>query len=236
VTGREIGQVGALWRYPVKSMAAEALDAVDVSWHGLAGDRRWAFVQPDMPRSCFPWLTIRERPDMSHYVPSFDEPARPDDSRVTVRTPAGRALDVIDEELADELGAGTRVIKQNRGVFDTMPLSLITTRTLASLGSRMGSELEPLRFRPNLLVDPVSDEPFPEEAWVGSVLRIGGLAMRVDQRDARCVMITIDPQTLERTPAILRTVAQEREGCLGVYGTVVTPGRVALGDPVVLGP
>jgi uncharacterized protein YcbX len=236
VAGREIGRVRALWRYPVKSMAAEPLEAVDVSWHGLAGDRRWAFVQPDMPRSGFPWLTIRERPDMSHYVPSFDEPARPDDSRVTVRTPAGRALDVIDEELADELGAGTRVIKQNRGVFDTMPLSLITTRTLASLGSRMGSELEPLRFRPNLLVDPVSDEPFPEEAWVGSVLRIGGLAMRVDQRDARCVMITIDPQTLERTPAILRTVAQEREGCLGVYGTVVTPGRVALGDPVVLGP
>jgi uncharacterized protein YcbX len=215
-------------------MAAEPLDAVDVSWHGLAGDRRWAFVRPDMARSGFPWLTIRERPDMSHYVPSFDDSSRPDDSRVTVRTPAGRALDVIDEELADELGAGSRVIKQNRGVFDTMPLSLITTRTLASLGARMGTELEPLRFRPNLLVDPVSDEPFPEEAWVGSLLRLGGLAMRVDQRDARCVMITIDPQTLARTPAILRTVAQEREGCLGVYGTVVTPGRVALGDPVIL--
>jgi uncharacterized protein YcbX len=234
VTGREIGRVGALWRYPVKSMAAEALDAVDVSWHGLAGDRRWAFVRPDMARSGFPWLTIRERPDMSHYVPSFEEPARPDESRVTVRTPSGRSLDVIDEELADELGAGTRVIKQNRGVFDTMPLSLMTTRTLASLSARMGSELEPLRFRPNLLVEPVSDEPFPEEAWVGSVLRIGGLAMRVDQRDARCVMITIDPQTLARTPAILRTVAQEREGCLGVYGTVVTPGRIALGDHVIL--
>jgi hypothetical protein len=117
-----------------------------------------------------------------------------------------------------------------------MPLSLMTTRTLASLGARMGAELEPLRFRPNLLVDAVSDEPFPEEDWVGSVLQIGGLTMRVDQRDARCVMITIDPQTLERTPAILRTVAQEREGCLGVYGTVVTPGRVTLGDPVVLGP
>jgi uncharacterized protein YcbX len=234
MSGREIGRVCALWRYPVKSMAAEPLDAVDVSWHGLAGDRRWAFVQPDMPRSGFPWLTIRERPDMSHYVPSFDEPARPDESRITVRTPAGRLLDVIDDELAHELGAGTRVIKQDRGVFDTMPLSLITTRTIASLGARLGTELVPLRFRPNLLVEPVSDEPFPEDAWVGSVLRIGGLAMRVDQRDVRCVMITIDPQTLARTPAILRTVVQERDGRLGVYGTVVTPGRVALGDAVIL--
>ena len=234
MAGREIGRVAGLWRYPVKSMAAEPLEAVDVSWHGLAGDRRWAFVQPDMPRSGFPWLTIRERPDMSHYVPSFDEPERPDDSRVTVRTPAGRTLEVIDEELADELGPGARVIKQGRGVFDTMPLSLITTRTLASLGARVGSELVPLRFRPNLLVEPVSGEPFPEDAWVGSVLRIGSLAMRVDQRDARCVMITIDPETTARTPAILRAVAKEREGCLGVYGSVVAPGRVALGDPVTL--
>ena len=234
MTAREIGRVRALWRYPVKSMAAEPLDAVDVSWEGFAGDRRWAFVQPDMPRSGFPWLTIRERPEMWHYVPSFDDPARPEESRVTVRTTAGRQLDVIDADLADELGAGTRVIKQNRGVFDTMPLSLITTRTIASLGSRVGTELVPLRFRPNLLVEPVSDEPFPEDAWVGSVLRIGGLAMRVDQRDARCVMITVDPQTTERTPAILRTVAQELDGCLGVYGSVVEPGRVALGDAVVL--
>ena len=234
MAGREIGRVAGLWRYPVKSMAAEPLEAVDVSWHGLAGDRRWAFVQPDMPRSGFPWLTIRERPDMAHYVPSFDEPERPDDSRVTVRTPAGRALEVIDQELADELGAGARVIKQGRGVFDTMPLSLITTRTLADLGARVGSELVPLRFRPNLLVEPASDDPYPEDAWVGSVLRIGGLAMRVDQRDPRCVMITIDPETTARTPAILRAVAAEREGCLGVYGSVVAPGRVALGDPVTL--
>ena len=64
-----IGRVAGLWRYPVKSMAAEALDEVLVSWHGLAGDRRWAFVRPGIPRSGFPWLTIRELPEMSHYRP-----------------------------------------------------------------------------------------------------------------------------------------------------------------------
>ena len=63
---REVGRVVSLWRYPVKSMAAEPLEQIDVSWHGLAGDRRWAFVQDGLVRSGFPWLKIRERSDMWH--------------------------------------------------------------------------------------------------------------------------------------------------------------------------
>jgi uncharacterized protein YcbX len=90
-----------------------------------------------------------------------------------------------------------------------------------------------VRFRPNLLVD-ASGRDFPEEAWVGRVLRIGGLRMRVDKRDSRCLMITIDPVTLDRNPAILRAVAGERDNCLGVYGSTVQPGRVTVGDAVEL--
>src|SRR4051794_8227570 len=45
---REVGRVAALWRYPVKSMAAEPLESVDVAWHGLVGDRRWAFFREDV--------------------------------------------------------------------------------------------------------------------------------------------------------------------------------------------
>ena len=77
---------------------------------------------------------------------------------------------------------------------------------------------------------------FPEDAWVGRVLRIGGLRMRVDQRDQRCVMVTIDPVTLVRDPAVLRAIARERDTRFGVYGSAVEPGRVAVGDPVELGP
>jgi hypothetical protein len=69
---------------------------------------------------------------------------------------------------------------------------------------------------------------------VGCVLRIGGLLMRVDRRDGRCVVITIDPVTTERDPAILRRVVDDRGGCLGVYGSTVEPGRVALNDPVLI--
>ncbi len=81
-------------------------------------------------------------------------------------------------------------------------------------------------------MEAADEEPFAEDRWVGSVLRIGGLRMRVDKRDGRCVVITIDPETMERNPAILRTVARDRQGCLGVYGSTVEPGRVALNDQV----
>ena len=69
---------------------------------------------------------------------------------------------------------------------------------------------------------------------MGCVLRIGGMRMRVDKRDGRCVVITIDPVTTERNPAILRAVARDRQGCLGVYGSTVEPGRVAVNDPVLI--
>jgi uncharacterized protein len=230
-----VGRVAALWRYPVKSMAAEQLDAVEVSWNGLAGDRRWALIRDGQVRSSFPWLTIRERPELAHYRPRFAEPDRPNASPTLVRTPSGGELDVADPALAAELGPGVRVIKQDRGVFDTMPLSLLTTQALASVGRLVGADLAAVRFRPNLVVD-APGRDFPEDAWIGRVLRIGGVRMRVDQRDKRCVMVTIDPVTLRRDPAILRAIARERDTRLGVYGSTVEPGRVAVGDPVELEP
>jgi uncharacterized protein len=231
--GRVVGRVVGLWRYPVKSMAAEPLTEVDVSWHGLAGDRRWAFVRDGVAQSGFPWLTLRERADLNHYRPCFVDATQPDKSPATVRSPAGTVFDITDPALATELWPeGAKVIKQNRGIFDTFPLSLITTQTIARLGEMVGALLDVQRFRPNILVEAAAPEPFQEDDWVGRVLRIGGMDMRVDKRDGRCAVITIDPTTTQRNPAILRTVATDRQGCLGVYGTTVTPGRVVVNDSV----
>lgn len=232
--GRIVGRVVALWRYPVKSMRGHALDAADVSWHGMSGDRRWAFIRDGMERSNFPWLTIREKPELWQYGPVFTEPNDPERSPTIVRTPSGREYDVADPELAAELGDGVRVIKQNRGVFDTAPLSLITVQGLATLGARVGTTLEATRFRANIVVDAPDAGEFPEETWVGRTLRIGGMRMRVDQRDQRCVMINVDPATTSKNPAVLRTVAREREACFGVYGSTVHPGRIVVGDVVTL--
>ena len=122
------------------------------------------------------------------------------------------------------------MIKQNRGVFDAMPLSLITTQAIGELEGLVGRELAVQRFRPNLLVE--SSER--EDAWVGRVLRVGGMAMRVDQRDERCVVVNVDPVSGERDPSVLKTLARERSTCIGVYGSVVTLGRVTVGDTVTL--
>jgi len=231
---RELGRVAALWRYPVKSMAGEPLEEVDVSWNGLVGDRRWAFIREGQIRSGFPWLTIRERSDLGHYRPRFAGPDQPDASPVLVRTPSGRELDVVDPALASELGDGVRVMKQNRGIFDTMPLSLISRQTVAALGALVGRELDTRRFRPNLLIEAASQAASPEDGWIGAVIQIGALRMRIDKRDQRCVIVNVDPVTTERDAAILRTIARERDTTLGVYGSIVEPGRIAVGDPVLL--
>lgn len=260
-TSRVVGRVAALWRYPVKSMAAEPLDTAEVSWHGLAGDRRWAFIRPGLERSGFPWFTVRERSGMCLYRPSFVDPEKPDTSATMVTTPSGASFDVIDPALAAELGEGVRVIRQSRGVFDTFPLSVLTTASLASLTTLVGAGsssapagspaagLAPLRFRPNLLIEPLPDASlegaaeaalhperaaFPEDTWVGATLHIGGFAMRVDQRDSRCVMVNVDPVTIERDPSVLRAIASERQSRFGVYGSTLRPGRVAVGDLVTL--
>jgi uncharacterized protein len=232
-----VGRVVGLWRYPVKSMAAEPLTDCQVGWHGLAGDRRWAFVRNGVAHSGFPWLTLRERDDLNHYHPSFVEPARPDKSPTVVRAPSGITFDAADPALAEQLWPdGARAMRQDRGTFDTFPLSVITSQTIGRLSQMVGAPLDVQRFRPNVLVEAASDAPFTEDDWVGRVLRIGGMRMRVDKRDGRCVVITIDPMTLARNPMILRAVADARQGCLGVYGSTVQPGRIAMNDPVLVEP
>ncbi len=226
--------MSALWRYPVKSMAAEVLRTVAVGWHGLAGDRRWAFVRPGMERSGFPWLTIREAPQLWRYQPYFADLANVEASKTLVRTPDGSELDVADLALAAHFGDGIRVMKQYSGVFDVMPLSLLTVQSVEELSVLAESPLTPCRFRPNILIDAPSGGAFTEDTWTGSILRVGDVRFRVDQRDKRCVMVNIDPSSLKSDPHVLRAIAQERGARFGVYGTVVEPGEIAIGNSVLL--
>lgn len=234
-SGVLVGRLVGLWRYPVKSMAAQALTEVEVSWHGLVGDRRWAFVRDGTSASGFPWLTLRQRHDMNGFRPEFLQPERPDRSPTVVHCPDGARLDVTDPELARRLWAdGARVIRQDRGVFDTFPISIITTQSIQRLGAMVGHELAVQRFRPNLLIEASANAPFVEDEWVGCTLRIGQLRVRVDKRDGRCAVITIDPGDGRRDPDVLRAVIGERDGTLGVYASTVVPGAIALGDAVLL--
>src|SRR5439155_10841308 len=130
---------------------------------------------------------------MWRYRPSFVQPDRPDKSRTMVVTPGGSELDVVAPALAAELGEGVRVIRNDRGFFDTMPLSMVTTQTLAALSALVGTALDARRFRPTLVIEGSSAAPFREDAWVGRLLRIGALRERIDKRGQRCVMVNVDP-------------------------------------------
>lgn len=230
-----VGVVQELRRYPVKSMAAESLQTASVSWHGLAGDRRWAFVRPGMERNGFPWLTIREKPDLWRHEAYFANPADVESSKTMVRTPDDGEFDVTDIQLAQRLGEGVRVIKVDSGIFDTFPLSLLTAQSVEWLSNQLGQTLTSLRFRPNIVINASDPEPFQEERWAGAVVRIGELRCRLDKRDQRCVMVNIDPaDTSSMNPDVLRTIAKERNANFGMYGTTVQPGEVSVGDPVVL--
>jgi hypothetical protein len=232
--GAEVGRIAALWRYPVKSMAPDAVPSAEVSWHGVAGDRRWAFVRERGEKSGFPWLTIRDRPDMVRYRPRFRDPERPNGSPVVVTAPTGSEFDVTDPALAAELGGGVRALKLDRGTFDALPLSLITRQSAGGLGVLAGRPLDVGRFRPNLLIDAHGGNAFPEEDWTGCTLRIGDALVRIDGRDQRCAVVNVDPTTAERDPIVFRTITHRRNARLGVYGTTARPGRVAVGDPAVV--
>ena len=228
------GIVSRLWRYPVKSMAAEALASADISWAGLAGDRRWAFVRPDSGDSGFPWHTIREFPGMSNYVALLGEPARPDRSQVLVRTPDGGLYDVTDPRLAAELGTGLRVMRLDRGAFDAMPVSVISNSTVSALCTLADVPGNGLRFRPNVVVTLDSGAPFEEDEWVGSAVRIGAAVVRIDRRDSRCIIVNTDPASGLPGSRLLKVIGSTRGACAGVYGTTVLPGVVRVGDPVVV--
>jgi uncharacterized protein len=229
-----VGSVARLWRYPVKSMSAEALDDIELSWAGLAGDRRWAFLRAGSEKNGFPWQTIRENPEMGRYRPRLTHPDRPDKSAVEVRAPNGDRYDISDPALASLVGDDVRLMRLDRGAFDAMPLSIISTQTVSAICELASVAVDALRFRPNLLVNVHTDEPYLEDEWVGSDIRIGGARIRVDRQDSRCVVVNVDPATAEKDQRVLKVIGQHRGAALGVYGTVVEPGLVRIGDPVIL--
>jgi uncharacterized protein YcbX len=240
---RPVGVVRALYRYPVKSMRGELLAESPVGWQGLPGDRRYAFVR-EGNLSEFPYLTAREAPDLLRYTPFFAEAGRNGKRALMVRTPEGAELAVGGEELrasvATRYSSPFSLLRLGlTGTFDIAPLSLLTTGTLDALGAALAMPLDALRFRPTIYLETPEGAPYPEDAWVGRTLIFGEDAadavwMRVSERDARCKMITLDPETGLAEPRVLREVVATRDGCLGVYGVPLRLGTLRVGQAVRL--
>ncbi|HYC76150.1 MAG TPA: MOSC domain-containing protein [Planctomycetota bacterium] len=235
-----IGRICAINRYPVKSMAGVSSETAALGWHGLAGDRRFAFRRLGDAGS-FPWLTASRLPDLLRYRPVEFEERGGEPSPTHVLTPSGSRFGLQSAELRDEiaerLGSPVEMMWLRNGIFDDAAVSLIAGTTIAHLGREGGLELDPRRFRANIVIESDAPEPFHEDAWVGKVLVFGdadsaGPAVSVTQRDLRCSMINLDPDTAEQDARVMKTVARLNAAHAGVYATVVRCGAVRVGDRV----
>jgi hypothetical protein len=156
---------------------------------------------------------------------------------VTVTTPSGEKWPVDSEELRREIearsGRALFLLRNSRGSYDTAPISIISRQTIARIAEESGTAENAWRFRPNLLVDLQEGGAFEEMNWVGRILRMGDSArVAVIKVDQRCVIINFDPESAESSLSVFRCVAQQHEKCAGVYGTVITPGKVSTDDLV----
>jgi hypothetical protein len=234
---QQVGVIRQLARFPVKSMRGEALASAEITLQGIAEDRRYAFVQ-SASRSAFPWLTARELPELLNYRTSVERAGTPEGA-VTVTTPRGEQWAVDSDDLRQALEARSGkvifLLRDYRGSYDVAPISLISRQTVARIAEESGTKEDVWRFRPNLLIDLEGGAAFDELQWVGRTLRIGDSArIAITEVDQRCMMITLDPATLEPSPSILKCVVQKHGQSAGIYATVLTAGEVRVGDAVAL--
>ena len=256
-----VGTVESLWRYPVKSMAGERLKEAYMGFTGFYGDRCYAF-RNSAARRGFPYLNATVQQQMLRYRPQFRFPTRaakppnlldamsitpgvnpvdaePEDMSLDVETPSGAIVAIDDPTLIGMLGEGlrgenhVRLVHSDRALTDCRPVSLISSQTVRQIGEELGRSVDKRRFRANIYLDLKSDHGFAEDELVGCKLRLGSKAeVAILERDPRCKIMSLDPETGEHDPEVLRTVAQAHGACAGVYCAVLVGGVLFEGDTV----
>ena len=221
-------------------MAGVHLDRVGLGWHGLNGDRRFAFRRV-ADQSGFPWLSASRLPELLLYKP-LGEAEVDKDLPTHVRTPGGAELKLDSDDLRNELsqrhGSPLQLMQLKHGIFDDATVSLIDVATIRELERVAERPLDVLRFRPNIVLESDGLEPFGEDRWVGKTLRFGadgdGPAVSITMRDLRCVMINLDPQTAAADSRVMKAALRLNENYAGVYATVIRSGELRLNQPVYL--
>ena len=128
-----------------------------------------------------------------------------------------------------------RLARSERAITDCRPISLFSIKTRQQLSEELGVDLDKRRFRANIYMDLDGEAGFAEDAFVGKTLQVGSkLVVHVLERDPRCKMITLDPDTAESNPAILQKVVKAHNGMAGIYGAVMVEGTVRRGDAIGL--
>lgn len=259
-----VGTVESLWRYPVKSMRGEELPELFMGFSGMYGDRCYAVRSsaarkgfPYLNANAQPAMLMYQprfrQPERSSQPPNLAEamsiepgvtPANADGDEMSldVVTPSGDVLSLDDPALMELLGEGLRdapqlkIVRSDRALTDCRPVSLISVATIRQIESELGIPLDPRRFRANIYIHLTTDGGgFAEDEFVGRRLRIGTSAtVMVLERDPRCTLLSLDPDTGAHNPAVFRHVVQAHENLAGVYCAVLVEGVLRKGDPIEL--
>ena len=227
-------RVAELWRYPVKSLAGERLRAVSVDPRGVEYDRQWALVDPE--GGIASGKTTRRFRKVSGLLCHH--------SRVEHGLPVialadgreARADDRLGQQLIAEIAPPGWALRRETSTphFDAGAVHIVTTATLAALSDAFGEPVAVQRLRPNLLLEVPEGERFPEDGWIGRILAVGSVKLRIVGRTQRCVMVGHRQLGLDARPTLLKTIGRQNDVCAGVYGEVVTPGDVHEGDTAQL--
>lgn len=237
-----LATIKQIYIYPVKSMRGVEVEQAYMSIHGLLGDRRYAFVQEQLAaKDTFPWMTAREKPPMLLHNTRLERTPMPEDKHVPVRVqmPEGAEYEVADprlcEHMAQLLGHPVFLLRNGRGNYDTQQVSFINYNSVKQVEQEGATTIDPRQFRANFYIEPTDSAPFVENSWVGNVVKIGDSAqVGITSTDERCMMINLNPETAKQDPAVLRTVTHKHEQQMGIYGNVVVPGWIRVGDTIEL--
>ena len=238
----EVGRISVIFRYPVKSMAGELLDAARLTFHGIDGDRRFAFRRLT-DTSAFPWLSASKLPDLLLFKPFRRDGNSSEQVPTHVCTPDGKEYELQSDELRKEISSrhsgDVELMNLKHGIFDEASISVISPATVHCIERESGRDTDIRRFRPNLVIETNNTAPFAEDEWVGRTLTFGegnnAPAVGITMRDERCVMVNFDPDTAERDSSVMKTIVRLNENYAGVYGTVVREGELRVGQVVTLG-
>ena len=231
-----------LWRYPVKSTQGERLESAELDERGIVGDRRWALLDLDTGKV----LTARREPRLL-----FAQSRLLADAGPVLTLGDGRVLD-DDDALSAWMGHPVSLVRAEPDRHGTYEIAVdfedeegsdwvawdgpdgsfhdgagvqISVLSRAQIGG-----WDPRRFRANVLVDQGD-----EQDLLGSTIELGHARAEVGKPIDRCVMTTRpQPGGLERDLDVLRTINRERAGILAVGARVTRPGRVDVGDEVIV--
>jgi uncharacterized protein YcbX len=240
-------EVGALWRYPVKSAQGAVARTLEVALGGVVGDRRWALIDAN-GKLC----SAKRYSKMLQATGVDDGSLLLDDGTVLTDDdafsswlghPVERHENTASTTVAYEMtfeppndDAEYYEIPAPAGRFvDLADVHIVAASTLEHLAATFPAlDWDVRRFRPNIVVDTDAlTEPFVEKSWVGRELAVGGARLRVDMETVRCAMpLRAQPGGLERQAEMYGAMDSAHYNHVGVYCTVLEPGPITVGDPV----